>query len=413
MQSVLVLITLTAIAGAAVLAWLLVRERSHARELERYRRFFDDTDTAIVLFAPGSGLIVEANPAACAFYGRDRVEMLALHAWDIATAGERESRDRLAAAAEGPSVFTSLHRTKSGELRDVEVHAGPVGEDGSTLIFAAIQDVTPRRRSEIELEHYRRNLEALVQARTSELVMANRRLQMAGEAKAAFLANMSHELRTPLNSVIGFSGIMASGMAGPLSDEQAHQVAMISRSGKHLLALIEGLLDLSRIEEGRMNARMDEVELVDIARDALEAVQRLAHDKGLSLRGDFPSSRLVIRTDPLKVKQILVNLLDNAIKFTDAGEVGIEVDLDGDEVHFEVRDTGLGIPRDRQTLVFQEFRQLDVPGLAKPSGSGLGLTVAKAMAEMLGGRIELYSVVGEGSVFTLILPAERRSPIVV
>jgi signal transduction histidine kinase len=262
-------------------------------------------------------------------------------------------------------------------------------------------EVERRKAAEAELSEQRERLEEIVEERTRDLVRANRELERANEAKSEFLANMSHELRTPLNSIIGFSGLLAQELPGPLNPEQRKQASMISNSGKYLLSLIENVLDLSRVEAGQVSVEVHEFEPAKIVREAVDIMAPLADEKGLDLRIATSEDGL-LSSDPGKLKQILLNLLSNAVKFTDSGwvEVRAEPTSDGSWT-FEVEDTGPGIPKEEQDIVFEAFRQLDHPAKAKAKGTGLGLSLSRVYAGMIGARIEVTSTVGAGSTFAL------------
>lgn len=282
----------------------------------------------------------------------------------------------------------------------------PMVVDGQLLGRVwSFRDVTARKVTEAELAGYRGELESLVEERTADLSAANEELRRANDAKDAFLASMSHELRTPLNSIIGFSGILSQGLAGPLTEEQQVQVGMVNRSGRHLLGLVDQVLDLSRIEPGSAGLAMEEIDPAALLAEVVEAVRPSAVDKGLDLV-IAPSGGGTLVTDPAKVRQILFNLIGNAIKFTERGSVTARVDrLPSGQFAFTVADTGPGITDGDQSRVFDAFTQLELPGVAKSSGAGLGLRISHEFARLLGGEITLDSAVGQGSTFRLVLPA--------
>ena len=269
------------------------------------------------------------------------------------------------------------------------------------------QEIGQRKEAESELRAYKDDLERLVEERTVELEHANFSLQAATEAKDRFLAAMSHELRTPLNSIIGFTDIMLRGMAGELTEEQAKQLAMVNASGKHLLVLINDMLDLSRIEAGAEHVVTEPVDLAALVRGCVETVRPMALEKRLALtvhEGSGMPERT--HTDPAKVKQILLNLLSNAVKFTDAGEVAVAVRLlHGEWIEVSVTDTGIGIPVESYEQIFETFYQGPDPRLAKCPGTGLGLAISRRLAEMLGGRLTAGPGDASGATFTLVLPA--------
>jgi hypothetical protein len=276
----------------------------------------------------------------------------------------------------------------------------------STMV-GTIQDITERKIAEQELAAHHEHLEALVDERTRELRVLNEQLIAATRAKSEFLAAMSHELRTPLNSIIGFSGILLRGMAGDLNPEQHHQIEMINRSGQTLLALIGDVLDLAKIESGRSGVRIEDVDLANVITALVESLEPLAAEKDISLAVDLEGIPPSLHTDRDKLEQILRNLLSNAIKFTNAGKVTLSVGS-GDEYGLDiiVADTGEGIAACDLPGIFDAFQQLpsDDPAVAKHPGTGLGLTIARDYARLLGGDITVVSTPGVGTQFTLRLP---------
>lgn len=228
----------------------------------------------------------------------------------------------------------------------------------------------------------------------------------ANLAKGNFLAVMSHELRTPLSAIIGYEELLADGITGPVSEPQKHQLARIKASAQHLLQLIDQILSYSRIEAGREMLQMDEVDANELASDAASIVEPLAEDKGLALETGLCGYALPMLTDSGKVRQILVNLLSNAIKFTPSGQVRIAVEHDAGNVRYVVSDSGIGIAPEHRERIFDAFWQVEQPSTRRVGGTGLGLSVTRRLAVLLGGDVELASVVGEGSTFTVTLPLE-------
>jgi PAS domain S-box-containing protein len=327
-------------------------------------------------------------------------------------------------------------RRKSGEWMWVASSGKTVQRDDAgqpERIVGTNADITARRTSELELERYRGHLEEIVDARTSELADANTELDATNEAlqsandelesaleslteaneeleeatatKSRFLANMSHELRTPLNSIIGFAGVLSGGLTGPLTEEQSFQVGMIYKSGRQLLELINDILDLSKVEAGGVEVHRGPVDPAAVIEDVEHTVRPLAAEKGIEIQVRAPRRRTFIDTDRDKLRQILINIVGNAVKFTDHGSVSVtfERECEG-RVTFAVADTGRGIAPDEVPHVFDVFHQADHPGQAQPQGSGLGLAISRDLARLLGGDITVASTLGTGSVFTLTLP---------
>jgi signal transduction histidine kinase len=267
-------------------------------------------------------------------------------------------------------------------------------------------EIEERTRAQEELVRHHDELEALVAERTEVLEAAMEDLVEANEAKSRFLAAMSHELRTPLNSVIGFTGVIRQGLAGPVTAEQDRQLAMVDRSSRHLLGLIDQVLDLSRIESGSEALARDTFLIDELLWEVREALDPLAAAKGLKLvvTNLELGARNTMVTDRAKLRQVLLNLVGNAIKFTDHGRVALSASAFGDLMRLTVTDTGVGIaPQDRES-VFEAYHQ--VPGIAggKPEGTGLGLALSTRIAVLLGGDIGLDSEVGVGSRFTVTIP---------
>ncbi len=244
-----------------------------------------------------------------------------------------------------------------------------------------------------------------IAADVSELRSARERAESADRLKSSFLATMSHELRTPLNSILGFSGILLQGLAGPINEEQTRQLGMVCSSSEHLLALINDVLDLSKIEAGQLQIAREPFDLEASVRRALEAVRPQALKKGLALETELEEGIGVVTSDRRRVEQILFNLLSNAIKFTDRGEVRLKARRDDGSFLVEVSDTGIGIREEELGQLFKPFSQVDSGINKRHEGTGLGLSISRRLVELLGGAIHVSSAWGEGSTFSFRLPA--------
>ncbi len=271
-----------------------------------------------------------------------------------------------------------------------------------TLSLGLADRVTMLRRdleaSVRQQEDANRDLERRIAARTADLARANRH-------KSEFLANMSHELRTPLNAVIGFSEVLQAQMFGSLNPKQAEYVDDIHDSGRHLLSLINDILDLSKIEAGRMELELSRFDLPSAVDDAVTLVRERAHRHGIALRCRLDDGVDDLVADERKVKQVLVNLLSNAVKFTPpGGTVEVSAVQSDGAVEIAVSDTGIGIAPAEQDAIFEEFRQAGPEDARRAEGTGLGLSLAKRLVELHGGRIRVRSTVGQGSTFTFSLP---------
>jgi signal transduction histidine kinase len=235
-------------------------------------------------------------------------------------------------------------------------------------------------------------------------------LEVASQHKSDFLANMSHELRTPLNAVIGFSDVLLERMFGELNERQDEYLHDIRNSGRHLLELINEILDLSKVEAGRMELELGPVSLPDVLRDALAMVRERAERHNLALELEVDDEMPSVLADELKLKQVVLNLLTNAVKFTaDGGVIAMSGELAREEMRVTVRDTGIGIPEQDQDRIFEAFQRGGRRSHTSTEGTGLGLTLSKRIVELHGGRLWLTSRVGVGSTFGFAIPADRLS----
>ncbi len=388
-------------------------ERALAAAKRQVEAIIDTSPMAIILLDCDAKVRLW-NPAAVRIFGWSAEEVLGGFYPIVPEDRAEEFSDIFTSVLAGhPLEGVQLtRRNKDGEQLSVMCFsaalASETGEvEGAIGMFA---DIGEQVRSEAELSRYRERLEELVQARTAELSIANERLSTATRVKSEFLANMSHELRTPLNSIIGFSGAMLQGLAGDLSEEQRKQLGMVYRSGKHLLELINDILDLSKIEAGRFTVETQEFDAHEIVLSVVESLDLQVAGSGLEVRAPEPHEPVLINTDRTKVRQILINLIGNAVKFTEEGFVEVTVERDADDVVVLVKDTGPGIPQAEHALIFDEFTQSERRADEKPQGTGLGLAISRRLARILGGDIELTSAPGDGSAFRLRIPAVCRIP---
>jgi signal transduction histidine kinase len=247
-----------------------------------------------------------------------------------------------------------------------------------------------------------------IQEKSAQLETVNRQLEIADKHKSEFLANMSHELRTPLNAIIGFSEVMMEQMFGELNPKQAEYIADIQGSGRHLLSLINDILDLSKIEAGRMELEVSEFDLPDLLESTMTLLRERAMRHGIALGLDVAADVSRVRADARKVKQVVLNLLSNAVKFTpDGGSVRVDARRNGNGVEVSVADTGPGITPEQHALVFEEFRQVGSDQARRAEGTGLGLALVKKFVELHGGTVHLKSALGSGATFTFTLPVAR------
>ncbi len=300
-----------------------------------------------------------------------------------------------------------------GTLRWAWDRAFPIRDaSGRVYRVAGItQDITARKSAELEIRRLNSDLEGRVAERTSELDHVNRELALrnqeverANRLKSEFLASMSHELRTPLNAIIGFSDLLARGKGGPLNEKHRHFVGHVQDAARHLLQLINDILDLSKIEAGRVELEPQEFSLAGALDEVLSVITPLAINKSIRISTRAPADQ-VIYAERIRFKQILFNLLSNAVKFTpEQGRVTIECLPAPEGTVISVSDTGVGIPTEQQQVVFEEFQQVDATTKGVKEGTGLGLAITKRLVELHGGRIWLSSEPGKGSRFSFTLP---------
>jgi len=280
-------------------------------------------------------------------------------------------------------------------------------KEGQVLEILSIgSDITERKQTEAELENYRLHLEELVNERTAELEQANIKLKELDTLKSMFIASMSHELRTPLNSIIGFTGMTLQGLSGALNDEQKDNLARVYQASKHLLSLITDVIDISKIEAGRLDSFPEEVSLKNIIDEAVDTVEPQLKEKRLTLTADIPVD-LKLNTDRKRLLQCLINLLSNGVKYTEKGGITITAFERNTDVEFSVTDTGIGIAEKDMSKLFEAFERLDTHLRVKAGGTGLGLYLTKKLAtDLLQGSISVRSTEGKGSTFTLRVPRD-------
>jgi len=275
-----------------------------------------------------------------------------------------------------------------------------------TGVIGISRDITERKQVQKALQEAHDQLENKVAQRTKELQKANLKLQELDQLKTIFIVSMSHELRTPLSLIIGFTDIILQEISGKINQEQRRQFALVKKNAEHLLYLINDVLDINKIETGKVEMIIEEFDLSALSRDIKDNFIIDADKKGLVLSLEAPPT-LPLESDRRRTRQILENLLSNALKFTYRGEIKIKVVLKNETVEVYVRDTGIGIKKENMDKLFNSFSQIANQDRIE-EGTGLGLYLSKKNAHLLGGDIMAESDFGKGSVFTLILPLKYK-----
>ena len=364
----------------------------------RYRRLFESARDGILILDAVTGVVVDANPYLLALMGFTRDQVLGRTIWDLGFLRDVWANEQ---------KFDELQKTEyvrydnlpleahDGRRIEVEFVSNVYLVDGHKVVQCNIRDQTARRKVEQQL----RNAESVDQVKT------------------AFIATMSHELRTPLNSIIGFTEIVLQRFSGPLTEEQEKQLGIVLDSARHLLALINDVLDLSRIDAGQVRTNVESFDLRASLEHVTALIRPLADKKGLLLATLIAPDIHAVVSDRRRVEQILINLLNNAVKFTDRGGVTLTVrrvagfrpspDAPAQPaLRFEVADTGIGIKPENLSMLFEPFQQIDTRLARENEGTGLGLAICRRLASTLGGEVTAVSEYAKRSVFTLTIPLQ-------
>ncbi len=273
-----------------------------------------------------------------------------------------------------------------------------------------VREVDRKRGELLVLEREARDAaeraRAEAEVATMQAEAARADAESANGAKSDFLAVMSHELRTPLAAIMGYQELLADGITGPINEQQGQQLGRIKASARHLLSLIDEVLTFTRLDAGRETVDIDRFDLAALLAEAAHIIEPLANAKQLELEVTSPGEGVIVGTDSMKVRQMLVNLLSNAVKFTDRGVIRLHGETHAGEIRLSVSDTGIGIPAEYHHRIFEPFWQVEQKATRRASGTGLGLTVTRRLANLLGGDVTVKSQVGEGTTFTITLPSE-------
>ncbi len=391
---------------------VLKSKSEELRESEmRFRSVAQSANDAIIS-ADYAGTIISWNRGAETIFGYGEKEVLGKPLTVLMPERYRELHrtglERLVSTGEERILGKTLEwygLRKNGSEFPLDLSIATWKTEGGTFFSGIIRDITERKQATEALQALTASLEQRVQERTAELEIARDQALMATEHKSEFLSGMSHELRTPLNAVIGFSEVLLAKMFGELNPKQEEYLQDILSSGRHLLALINDILDLAKIESGRMELELTTFDLPTLLRDTLTMMRERATRQGIETILEIDSQLGDCTADERKVKQTLLNLLSNALKFTpEGGSIFLKAIPNSGVVEISVTDTGIGIAPDHQEKIFDEFYQAGGNYIGKREGTGLGLALTKNFVELHGGKIWVTSEVGRGSIFTFSLP---------
>ena len=415
-----------------------ITERKHAQEEliqseTKFRNYFEKGVVGVAITSPEKGW-VEVNDYLCELFGYTNDEIVT-KTWAEMTypedlAPDVEQFNRMLSGKIDSYSMEKRFIHKNGSIVSTIMSVACVRNETGDVDYciASIQDISKLKQVEGEIHKLNEELEQRVKARTADLnesqqalmsivedlgntttdlENANQRLLELDHLKSMFIASTSHELRTPLNSIIGFTSILLEGWSGELNPEQKEQLDIVHTSGQHLLSLINDVIDISKIEAGKIAMYMEEFNLKDVVNEAVSIVMPQINDKKLTLTVDVPDSSM--NTDYRRLLQCIINLLSNAIKFTESGDIALTTKTINNIVDISIMDTGIGIKENDLPRLFTAFTRLESPLTTKTPGTGLGLYLTqKLVEEVLGGTIDVKSTYGEGSRFTLHIPIKQE-----
>jgi len=365
------------------------------------------TDSLILLDRQGNVASVNKATLDLSGYGKDELEGKSVEIFLVEKNFKNILLDK-AIKKETIRNYELNFKTKTGDNIPVIFSSSTMMDEagGMAGIVCIIKDITERKQAEDALKKAHDQLENKVAQRTEELQKANLKLRELDQLKSMFIASMNHELRTPLSLIIGFTDIILQEISGEINQEQRRQFTLVKKNANHLLSLINDILDVNKIETGKVEMIIEEFDLSALSQEIKDNFRIAADKKELELSFKIPPT-LLIESDRRRTKQILVNLLSNALKFTDRGEIKIKIATKDKMVEMSVQDSGSGIKKEDMDKLFNAFSQIPNPGKIE-EGTGLGLYLSKKNANLLGGDILVESELGKGSVFTLTLPLKYK-----
>jgi len=391
-------------------ALLSARERESRESEQRYRDLFDRAPVAYEE-TDRDGIVRRFNQEVCTLLKCPADRVLGRRAWEFVIPDQREAfrramLDRIANGVE-TAPFECEYELENGSRLVVEIRESLIRTQGGEVagVCCSLLDVTERKLTSVAARKVAQYAMEL-RNKNEQLAHALEAARSATEAKSRFLASVSHELRTPLNGIIGFSELLYDGKLGPLAEEHREILADVLSSARHLLQIISDILDLSKVEAGRMEFHPERVEIAPLVREVRDVIRPLADRKSICVTTDMPVS-LEATLDPSRFKQVLYNYLSNAVKFTpDGGSVAVRIAAADGGFRLEVEDNGIGIPPDEVSKLFQDFQQLS-NGRGNGQGTGLGLALTRHIVEAQGGSVGVRNASARGSVFTATFPVNH------
>jgi len=414
---------------------------------ESFRHQFSDNSAVMLLIDPRDGRLIDVNAAAIRFYGYSRDRLMEMSIMDLNTLAASEVRRALmSATSEQGRQFEFQHRLENGSVRDVSVSTSLIKSGDRLLLHSIIHDITDRKRTERELRDNQlatmnlledltatnKRLEdftkALNEARTEaelqtwglqkandgikalyqEMEKKNVELARLDQLKNDFVSIVAHELRNPLMVIREAAILILDGLAGPVEKEQKGYLTMVHKTSDQLIHITNDLLDLAKIEAGKIVLNCEKIDLCSLVRQSCEGINLRAQKKAIVVSVDCPSRTVEIEADFDKLAQVMINLLSNALKFTEKGSITVEIKDLGEEVRCAVKDTGAGISEGNLLKLFNKFMQFTKKDALEEKGTGLGLVICQSIIKAHGGRMEVESELGKGSTFSFFLPKQQK-----
>jgi len=365
----------------------VIAQKNLKESEKRYKSLIQDNLSIIMVVDVKTKKVIEVNNACCSFYGYSREEMLNISVNKINTLSDEEIEHKISNAFNNKeNRFEFKHRLANGEVCDVEVYAGKIKYDDKDALLSVIHDITDKVKT------------------ANELVIAKEKAIESDRLKTAFLANMSHEIRTPMNAILGFSQLLA--LPGTTADEITNYVDTITNSGKQLLNLIDDIISISQIEAGIIDVfrkeSLPEMMLKKVY--SLFSLTAVKTDIQFSYKNKLSDKKRTIYTDPRRIQQVLINLISNAFKFTTSGYIEFGCELKHNNIEFYVSDSGIGIKKKDRKMIFDRFMQVDHGSDILYGGTGIGLSISKALIEKLGGKIWVSQNKDKGAIFCFSIP---------